>query len=163
MLHGFGLPYRLQGGSGFDLKSNLKNYNVGEDKIVSTKKQFENYKIACEDAPGWLMYVCANSILDRAKHVAANIMQNYFSKSQSVHWLTNVDTVKNISFSQLKLVIIDALFFDSSAYRRDKIYEIINYNCNVPNLSVLVIGQNTDPLAMANQLGMKPNLSVLLK
>lgn len=161
-LHGFGLPYRLSG-SDFNLKSALKTYSVGEDKIVSTKRQFENYETACEDAPGWLMYVCANTILDRAKHVAANIMSAYSAQRRQCLWLTNLDVVKTHNFAQCQLVVIDAIFFDSSPYRRDKVYEVINYNCNVPNLSVVVIGQNTDPVAMANQLGMKPNLAVLLK
>lgn len=162
MLHGFGLPYRLTG-QPFALSGNLKTYSVNEDKIISVKRQVNNYEVACNDQPGWLMYVCANSLLDKAKHVAANIMSVYFRRDLRSHWITNVDNTKNLNFGQYRLVIIDSIFFDSSSYRRDKIYELINYNCNVPNLSVLVIGQNTDPLAMANQLGMKPNLAMLMK
>lgn len=163
LLHSMGLPFRLSGKRIFPLKSVIGQYNINNDKIVSVKKQIENYRIAGNDEPGWLMYLCANGVIDNARHVAANLMHIYHRRDLRAHWITSVDNVRTIDFSKLRLVIIDALFFDSSSYRRDRIYELINHNCNVPNQSIIVIGQNTDPFAMSNQLGMKPNLAMLTK
>lgn len=163
LLHSFGLPFRLASKRQIPLKSIIGQYQINEDKIISVKKQIENYRIAGNDEPGWLMYICANGIIDNAKHTAANLMSIYHRRGMRAHWLASVDNIKHVEFSKLQLVIIDSLFFDSSSYRRDKIYEIINYNCNVPKQSVIVIGQNTSPLIMANQLGMKPNLAILTK
>lgn len=163
LLHSLGLPFRLSGKKKFPLKTVISQYQINEEKIISTKKQIDNYRIAANDEPGWIMYVCANGIIDNARHVAANLMDIYYRRGLKPHWLASVDNIKGVNFSQLRLVVIDALFFDSSAYRRDKIYEIINYNCNVPKQSIIVIGQNTDPLAMSSQLGMKPNLAILTK
>ena len=167
MLFTFGLPRRLTSNSNFNLSENVVSYsvNLGGDyeKIVTPAKQLKQYDTAMTDASGWLMYVCANGIVNKAKLVAASIMQEYLERGMKSVWLTSFDHLKNQRFSDLHLVVIDTLFFDSSPYRRDKIYEIINHNCNVADLSVLVIGQNTDPLAMANQLAMKPDLAILTK
>ena len=163
ILHSFGLPFRFSGEREFDLKKNLLTYQVSETRIMDTRKQVRVFDTACEADPGWLMYVCANGVIDKARQVAANIMQSYFERDMKACWLTNFDTIKDLKLATMNLLVIDALFFDSSAYRRDKVYEIINYNCNVPKLSVLVVGQNSDPILMANQLGLKPNMAMMLK
>lgn len=165
MLHSYGLPYRLGNGRSFSLLKALKTYEISDDKIVLPKKQESFYKTACKSDTGWTMFICGETFLDRPKHIAANIMQSYFERDLKTRWLTSFSpkAFEKIKFYELKLVVIDALFFDSSNYHRDRIYEVINYNANVPDLSLIVVGKHTDPIAMGLQLGMRFDMGLLCK
>lgn len=163
LLHSMGLPFRLNGGRKFDLAKSLISIPLGEDNIVNTRTQRSHLSSALRDDPGWLMYVCAQGVVEKPKHIAANVAQRYFERDLKLRWLTHFDGFERVSFAGLSLVVVDTLFFDTSAYRRDKIYEMINHKCNIEDLSVLVIGQHTSPLDMARQLGMRPDLMMLTR
>lgn len=109
------------------------------------------------------MFICSDSFLDKPKHIAANIMQAYFEREMKARWLTNFNKLDKTKFFELKLVIIDAIFFDSSNYLRDKIYEVINHYCNVKDLSLIVLGRHSDPIEMGRQLGMRFDMAIMCK
>lgn len=163
LLHSYGLPYRLQNGRSFRISTALKTFTIGEEKVVNVSKQVKYFDMACKEEPGWTMYVCAEHFLEKPKHIAANVMQHYFERDLKSIWLTSFEKLDKIKFHKTNLVIIDALFFDTSAFRRDKIYETINHHCNNSNLSLIVIGKHTDPMAMASQLGMRPDFGLMCK
>lgn len=163
LLHAFGLPQRLQHGRSFSFKKNTKSFQLGEEQVIHPTKQETFFNACCKAEPGWLLYVCSDQFLDRPKHIAANIMQAYFERDLKVKWLTSFDKLDKVSFRELNLVVIDALFHDTSNFKRDRIYEVINHNCNRENLSVIVIGKNADPIEMGMQLGMRPDFAIMCK
>lgn len=163
LLHSFGLPYRMQNGRPFGISSALKTFTIGEEKVINVGKQQRYFDVLCKSEPGWITYICSEMYLDRPKHIAANVMQQYFERDLKTRWLSSFDKLDKIRFRELNLVVIDSLFYDCSSFKRDKIYEVINTNCNSSNLSVIVIGKNTDPMAMASQLGMKPDFALMCK
>lgn len=163
LLHAFGLPYRLQNGRSFQFQKAVKTFQIGEEKVVHPTKQQSFFNICCKDSPGWLLYICSDQFLYRPKHIAANVMQSYFERDLRVRWLTTFDKLDKLRFNELNLVVIDALFHDTSNYKRDRIYECLNYNCNKENLSVIVIGKNSNPMEMGNQLGTRPDFAIMCK
>jgi len=163
-LHAYGLPQRLVGKRPFNLRKRLKSYQTAsQSMIIDAKKQINMFEEAMDGDSGWLMFACTSTILEYPKHVAANIMSSYYARGLHGVWLSSFDKIDRTPFSQMQIVIIDALFADSAPFRRDKIYEIINHNCNVRNLSVCVIGQYENPIEMSTHLGIKPDFGLLLK
>jgi len=163
LLHAFGLPYRLQNGYSFNFQKSVKTFQIGEEKVINPTKQQKFLNACCKDSPGWLLYVCSDQFLDKPKHIAANIMQAYFERDLKVRWLSTFDKLDKMRFNELSLVVIDALFHDTSSYKRDRIYETIQYHCNRENLSLVIIGKNTDPIEMGLQIGMRPDFAIMCK
>jgi len=163
LLNSFGLPVRLHHGRPFSFSKSVKSFQLGEDKVVSPTKQQVFFNTCCKDQSGWLLYICSDQFLDKPKHIAANIMQAYFERDLRVRWLTSFDKLDKIRFNELKLVVIDSLFHDSSSYKRDKIYETINYHANKTDLSLIVIGKHADPIELGLQLGMRPDFAIMCK
>jgi hypothetical protein len=161
-LQAFGLPKRLSGVKSFSAKSCIKPFQVNT-LMWNVKKQTNALEEAMYGEPGWLLYICSNNLLDYSKHLAANIMATYFSNGLRPEWIASLDKADKLHYSTFSLVVIDAIFKDSSSYRRDKIYEIVNHHCNVKDLSICIIGQYEDPVEMSTHLGMKPNFGILTK
>ena len=162
MLRAYGLPYRMFGKRDFSIRKHLQPYTAG-DRVIDPRKQTESYQIAEGDETGWLMFACSATILEYPRHVAASIMNEYHHRGLRSQWLATFDKLDKVPFQECSLLVIDALFFDSSSFRRDKVYEVINHYGNVKDLSICVVGQYIDPIAMASHLGMKPDLALSFK
>ncbi len=162
LLFSKGVPQRLQHARSFELRGALKQITL-EKGILNAKRQAQFLDSAANNETGWLMYLCSAGYLDKAKHLAANVCQAYLERDLEFVWLTSFDRLDRAPFFKYKLVVIDALFADASPHRRDRVYEVITHYCNIPDLSVLVLGQHASPTDMAQQLGMQPNFMIQAK
>lgn len=164
LLNAFGVPFRLtHNARRFELGKALSSVELSSSRVLTTQQQRRMLAHAFEGDTGWLMYVCAPTILDRARHLAAHVTQRYFERDLKVQWLTQLHKLDRVRFGALKLVVFDALFYDSSPARRDLMYETIANRCNVEGQSVIVIGQHASPLDLAQQLGMRADFMVQTK
>lgn len=154
-----GLPYRINGGSDFVLKSAVKSVQLGNN-VHGQQGQEQHYRVALQDDPGWLMYVLASGTLDKAKHIAANIMAHYSSQEGHTFWVTNVGEFKFRPATSL--FVFDALFEDDNPYRRSQFYDAIQ-RANGPSTSIIVLGKADDPNKFIRHIGLKPNLLIWTK
>jgi len=162
MLHNFGLPYRLQSASTFTVTSVCRSFEYGE-KVINPRKQQHYYDVACKAESGWFMSICSDTYMTYPHHIAANIMEKYFQRDMEVLWLSSFNKLDRAKFGKKKLVILDALFFDSSNYHRDRLYETFSHYCNFQDMSVILVGKNTDPFLLAAQIGIQPDFGILTK
>lgn len=165
LLHSFGVPFKLQNGAPFSLSKHTKSYQIGESKVITPSKQQQIFTTCIKSNPGWTLFLCSDMFLDKPKHIAANICQSYFERDLKLRWLANFDKLDKIFTPGIKysLVVIDAIFSDSSPFKRDRIYETLNSYCNRDDLSIIVIGRYENPLDMAVHLGMKPDFAIMSK
>lgn len=163
LLHSYGLPYRVQNSRKFALSSSLKTINISDTSIISISKQQKFISVAMKPESGWFMVINSESYLDKPKNIAANIAQSYFDNNMKIRWLTIFDKLDKQNFISTKLVIIDSLFFDSSSYKRDKIYEAITHYANSPDISVILLSKHSDPISASTQLGLEPDFLVSFK
>lgn len=164
MLHNFGLPYRLKDAKSFSLSSVCRTYEF-DGKVINARKQQQYFDLVCKaNDTGWFMTICAETYMTYPYHIAANIMHRYYDdKDRKVLWLNHFTKLDRIKFIEKQLVILDALFFDSSNYHRDRLYEVFSHNCNVQEMSVILIGKNTDPFLLGSQIGIQPDFGILTK
>jgi hypothetical protein len=163
MLHGFGLPYRLVGAKKFSLSSICKTYEHGET-VISARKQQNYFDVVCKsDTGGWFMSICSEMYMTYPHHIAANIMERYFQKDREVLWLSQFNKLDKAKFARKRLVILDALFFDSSNYHRDRLYEVFASYCNFQDMSIILVGKHSDPFQLASQIGIQPDFGILTK
>lgn len=158
-LYRFGLPYRMSGAD-FLLRSACQSIQLADSDVHGVRNQEEHYRIAVQDEPGWLMFVLGSSYLDRAKHIAANIMLAYSLQNRQAVWVKNIGDFSTKTGTQL--YIFDALFEDDNAYRRSMFYEAIQKS-DSPNVSIILLGRTDNPIAFSRHIGLKPNLVILTK
>lgn len=158
ILHRRGLPYRLRGSS-FSLRHALKSYSRGDDTI-GWQAQSQAFTVAKQDDPGWLCYIVANSTVDNAKHIAANIMAAYEERELPTVWLRTLENFKpDLSVA---LYIMDTLFIDDTSYRRSAFYDTLR-KIDGPQTSAIVIGKADNPNKFVNYIGLKPHLLMNVK
>ena len=158
-MHRRGFPYRVAGGD-FPLKKACKTFELGANNVVGPRTQEEQYRIAVNDDPGWLMYIMSESSLDAAKHIAGNIMHRYIKDELGTLWIKKIDGFK--WKPEINLFIFDALFEDDTAYRRSMFYDAI-MAVDSPNISVIVLGRTDDPIRFIRHIGLRPNLTIYTK
>lgn len=154
-----GLPYRINGGADFVLKSVCKSVTFGSN-VHGGQGQENHFRVAMQDDPGWLMYILASGTLDKAKHIAANIMMHYHTDEGNTFWIQNVGEFK--FRPSTSLFVFDSMFEDDTAYRRSMFYEAIQ-KADGPRTSIIVLGRADDPNTFIKHLGMKPNLLIYTK
>lgn len=160
ILHRRGLPYRMNG-SNFPLKANTVTYRISDSRVFGASAMDKHFRIACKDDPGWLMYILGYYSLDKARHVAANIMSYYHRRGLLTKWITGVDDKFRNDY-ETNLYILDALFDDDNPYRRSLYYDTLQ-KMDGPDTSAIVLARSDDPGKFIKYLGLKPHLLVHVK
>lgn len=154
-----GVPRRVNR-SPFKLREVVEGFSINKT-FISEKKQEEYYKSAIKEDTGWLMYLCCLNDMETGRLIAANIVACYSEKyNYRAIWqnLGNSENVKAAHFPHL--VVIDGLFDDSPAYRRDRVYDLMTYHHDRPETSIIVIGKTQSPSYMSKVIGLRPNFAL---